>query len=51
MQLLNLKLIKIIRLRIKQLVPLSVLGEVGSSTRADEVVREVRGNPTLKLRR
>jgi hypothetical protein len=48
---LNLKLIKTIRLRIKQLVPPSGLGEVGSSTRADEVVGEVCGNPTLKLTR
>jgi hypothetical protein len=48
MQPLNLKLIKIIRLRIKKLVPQSDLGKVGSSTRADEVVGEVRGNPTLE---
>jgi hypothetical protein len=51
MQPLNLKLIKIIGLRIKQLVPLSDLGEVGSNTRADEVVGEVCGNPTLELTR
>jgi hypothetical protein len=51
MQPLNLKLIKIIRLRIKQLVPQSDLGKVGSSTRADEVVGEVHGNPTLEPKR
>jgi hypothetical protein len=47
----NPKLIKIIRLRIKQLIPPSGLGEVGSSTRADEVVDEVRDNIAPELMR
>jgi hypothetical protein len=34
----NLKMIKIIRLRIKQRFPPSGLGEVGSNTRANEIV-------------
>jgi hypothetical protein len=44
MQPLNLKMIRIIRLRIKQLIPPSGLSEAGSNTRADELVGEVRGN-------
>jgi hypothetical protein len=45
----NPKLIKIIRLRIKQLIPPSGIGDVGSCTRADEVVSEVRDNIALEL--
>jgi hypothetical protein len=51
MQPLNHKLIKIIRLMVKQLIPSSGLGEVGGSTRADEVVGEVCDNIALELTR
>jgi hypothetical protein len=47
----NLKLIKIIELRIKQLIPPSGLGEVGDSTRVDEVFGKVCDNTTPELTR
>ena len=47
----NLKLIKIIRLRIKQFILPNGLGEVGDNTRADEVVSEVCDNAVPELTR